>query len=208
MPYHDCLTENRWAEAHPTSLANSDSQGRGYEDMEFWSRRRGVDRRFSRTSDSRYSQRQLGRLLRHGCAEERKGPRRQVRGPGVQQITRRWSQSDDIDIVTIATPSGLHMEPTVAAAKAGKHVICEKPLEITLAADRRDDRGPQEGRHAAGRHLPVPIQRHDGAAARGDQVRAVRHDHVRRASMSPGGGPTHTTRTPGTAPGSSTAAGP
>jgi predicted dehydrogenase len=38
----------------------------------------------------------------------------------------------DIDIVTIATPSGLHKEPTVAAAKAGKHVICEKPLEVTL----------------------------------------------------------------------------
>jgi len=41
-------------------------------------------------------------------------------------------QSDDIDIVTIATPSGVHMEPTIAAARAGKHVICEKPLEITL----------------------------------------------------------------------------
>ncbi|HQI28825.1 MAG TPA: Gfo/Idh/MocA family oxidoreductase, partial [Sedimentisphaerales bacterium] len=40
--------------------------------------------------------------------------------------------NDDIDIVTIATPSGLHMQPTVAAAKAGKHVICEKPIEITL----------------------------------------------------------------------------
>jgi UDP-N-acetyl-2-amino-2-deoxyglucuronate dehydrogenase len=41
-------------------------------------------------------------------------------------------RSDDVDIVTIATPSGLHMEPTVAAAEAGKHVLCEKPLEITL----------------------------------------------------------------------------
>ncbi len=41
-------------------------------------------------------------------------------------------KSDQIDIVTIATPSGFHMEPTVAAAKAGKHVICEKPLDITL----------------------------------------------------------------------------
>jgi len=41
-------------------------------------------------------------------------------------------KSDQINIVTIATPSGFHMEPTVAAAKAGKHVICEKPLEITL----------------------------------------------------------------------------
>ena len=40
--------------------------------------------------------------------------------------------SDDIDVVTIATPSGFHAEPTIAAAKAGKHVLCEKPLEITL----------------------------------------------------------------------------
>jgi predicted dehydrogenase len=41
-------------------------------------------------------------------------------------------QSKDVDIVTIATPSGLHMEPTIAAARVGKHVLCEKPLEITL----------------------------------------------------------------------------
>jgi len=35
-----------------------------------------------------------------------------------------------IDIVTIATPSGAHLEPCLAAAKAGKHIVCEKPLEI------------------------------------------------------------------------------
>jgi UDP-N-acetyl-2-amino-2-deoxyglucuronate dehydrogenase len=40
--------------------------------------------------------------------------------------------SDDIDIVTIATPSGAHMEPTIEAARNGKHVICEKPLDISL----------------------------------------------------------------------------
>ena len=38
----------------------------------------------------------------------------------------------NIDIVTIGTPSGAHLEPAVAAAEAGKHVIVEKPLEITL----------------------------------------------------------------------------
>jgi len=38
----------------------------------------------------------------------------------------------NIQIVTIGTPSGAHMEPAVAAANAGKHVIVEKPLEITL----------------------------------------------------------------------------
>jgi len=41
-----------------------------------------------------------------------------------------------VDVVTICTPSGVHMEPAVAAANAGKHVIVEKPLEITL--DRCD----------------------------------------------------------------------
>lgn len=40
--------------------------------------------------------------------------------------------SDEIDVVTIATPSGAHMEPTIAAAKFGKHVLCEKPIEINL----------------------------------------------------------------------------
>ncbi len=37
-----------------------------------------------------------------------------------------------VDAVTICTPSGAHLQPAIAAAKAGKHVIVEKPLEITL----------------------------------------------------------------------------
>ncbi len=38
----------------------------------------------------------------------------------------------EIQIITICTPSGAHLDPAVAAAKAGKHVVVEKPLEITL----------------------------------------------------------------------------
>ena len=38
---------------------------------------------------------------------------------------------ETIDIVTIATPSGAHLEPVLAAAKAKKHIICEKPMEVT-----------------------------------------------------------------------------
>lgn len=46
-------------------------------------------------------------------------------------------QRTDIDVVCICTESGRHLEPTLAAARAGKHVLCEKPLEVTLArADR------------------------------------------------------------------------
>ncbi|MEZ6134344.1 MAG: Gfo/Idh/MocA family oxidoreductase [Pirellulaceae bacterium] len=40
---------------------------------------------------------------------------------------------DDLDVVTICSPSGAHMEPCLAAAQAGKHVIVEKPLDVTLA---------------------------------------------------------------------------
>jgi UDP-N-acetyl-2-amino-2-deoxyglucuronate dehydrogenase len=36
------------------------------------------------------------------------------------------------DVVTIATPSGLHPEQGVAAANAGKHVVMEKPMAISL----------------------------------------------------------------------------
>jgi UDP-N-acetyl-2-amino-2-deoxyglucuronate dehydrogenase len=34
--------------------------------------------------------------------------------------------------VTIATPSGCHLEGAERAARAGKHVLCEKPLEVNL----------------------------------------------------------------------------
>jgi UDP-N-acetyl-2-amino-2-deoxyglucuronate dehydrogenase len=37
------------------------------------------------------------------------------------------------EIVTIATPSGLHTAHGILAARAGKHVVCEKPMAITLA---------------------------------------------------------------------------
>jgi predicted dehydrogenase len=43
----------------------------------------------------------------------------------------RFLADAPIDAVTIATPTGLHGEVAIAAAHAGKHVLCEKPLETT-----------------------------------------------------------------------------
>jgi predicted dehydrogenase len=38
----------------------------------------------------------------------------------------------NLDIVCICTPSGMHLEPGIRAAQAGKHLMVEKPIEITL----------------------------------------------------------------------------
>ncbi|MEO7414948.1 MAG: Gfo/Idh/MocA family oxidoreductase [Opitutaceae bacterium] len=43
----------------------------------------------------------------------------------------------DIHVVCITTPSGAHLEPALAAIAAGKHVVIEKPLEITT--ERADE---------------------------------------------------------------------
>jgi myo-inositol 2-dehydrogenase/D-chiro-inositol 1-dehydrogenase len=46
---------------------------------------------------------------------------------------RALIEQADVDVICIGVPNDLHCEITVAAASAGKHVICEKPLARTLA---------------------------------------------------------------------------
>ncbi|MGA2662825.1 MAG: Gfo/Idh/MocA family oxidoreductase, partial [Verrucomicrobiota bacterium] len=45
---------------------------------------------------------------------------------------RQMLAERDIEMVTIAAPNALHAQMTVDAANAGKHVVCEKPLCMTL----------------------------------------------------------------------------
>lgn len=40
--------------------------------------------------------------------------------------------SDSVDAIAVCTPSGAHLEPALAAIRSGKHVVVEKPLEVTL----------------------------------------------------------------------------
>lgn len=61
----------------------------------------------------------------------------------------------DVDVVCICTPSGMHAGQTVAAARAGKHVICEKPLALSL----RDADAMIEACDRAGVRLGVVLQR-------------------------------------------------
>ncbi len=46
-------------------------------------------------------------------------------------------QRDDIDVVCVCTPNGLHAEMSIAAANAGKHILCEKPMAISVEEGTR-----------------------------------------------------------------------
>jgi UDP-N-acetyl-2-amino-2-deoxyglucuronate dehydrogenase len=50
----------------------------------------------------------------------------------VYETIQELVQHPGLDVVVICTPSGNHLEPALIAAGAGKHVVVEKPLEITL----------------------------------------------------------------------------
>ncbi len=51
--------------------------------------------------------------------------------PDLGEVERLVRQ-DNVDLIYIATPPFLHYEQAMAALKAGKHVICEKPLAMNL----------------------------------------------------------------------------
>jgi predicted dehydrogenase len=69
-------------------------------------------------------------------AEERAKDFAEKHGIKAYANLEEFLSDPNIDVVTIGTPSGSHLEPSIAAAKFGKNVICEKPLEVTL--DRID----------------------------------------------------------------------
>ncbi|KQS32760.1 Gfo/Idh/MocA family protein [Dyadobacter sp. Leaf189] len=63
--------------------------------------------------------------------------------PSVTEFAEKWGweetetdwkkliERDDIDIIDIALPQNLHYEIALAAARAGKHIFCEKPLSMS-----------------------------------------------------------------------------
>lgn len=82
-------------------------------------------------------------------------------GEPVDDLSRLLSRTD-IDAVCITVPSGAHGEVAIEALKAGKHVLCEKPLEITT---ERIDLMTEAARES-GRILAAVFQNRLGAGAR------------------------------------------
>jgi predicted dehydrogenase len=82
---------------------------------------------------------------------------------GIDRVVSDWRQlveDPDVDVVDICTPPGTHAEIAIAAAQAGKSVLCEKPLATTYAEARAalDAVTRAEVHHAVGfnyRRLPA-----------------------------------------------------
>jgi predicted dehydrogenase len=69
---------------------------------------------------------------------------------------------DDIQVICVTTPSGAHLEPALTAMRAGRHVVVEKPIEVTL--ERMDTL--LAASQAAGVHLLPIFQARYGEGAR------------------------------------------
>lgn len=73
------------------------------------------------------------------CGRDGTGVERARAQFGWQSAETDWRQlvaRDDIDLIDINAPSDAHREIALAAAAAGKHIFCEKPLALTVADAR------------------------------------------------------------------------
>ena len=74
------------------------------------------------------------------CGRDEAGVRKAAETFGWQGHETDWRRlvaRDDIDIIDIGAPGNMHAEIAIAAARAGKHVFCEKPLGNTSEEARR-----------------------------------------------------------------------
>lgn len=75
-------------------------------------------------------------VLKIACGQDREALRQFADTWGWEEIETDWRKviaRPDIDIVDISLPQYLHREVAVAAAQAGKHIFCEKPIAMNLA---------------------------------------------------------------------------
>lgn len=83
----------------------------------------------------RFFQGKLEPRMKVICGRDRTATEAAAKQLGWDQVETDWRkviERKDIDVVDICTPIDLHHPIAVAAAKAGKHVICEKPLTTSL----------------------------------------------------------------------------
>ncbi len=61
----------------------------------------------------------------------------QFKVPNLFTDYKKMLEMDEIQAVSVCTPNFLHMQPTLDALKAGKHVLCEKPMAMSASEARK-----------------------------------------------------------------------
>ncbi len=75
-------------------------------------------------------------VLKAICARDAGKAKDFAKNWGYESVETDWRKliaRDDIDVIDIAAPNNVHKEIAIAAAKAGKAILCEKPLAINAA---------------------------------------------------------------------------
>ena len=75
-------------------------------------------------------------VLKVACGRNKEGVQEFADRWGWEEVETDWKKvvdRDDIDIIDISAPPALHHEIALAAAKAGKHIFCEKPISLNAA---------------------------------------------------------------------------
>lgn len=70
-------------------------------------------------------------ILKVACGRDESALDAFAQNWGWQETSTDWQEAiarDDIDVIDIALPTHLHAEVAIAAAQAGKHIFCEKPV--------------------------------------------------------------------------------
>jgi predicted dehydrogenase len=82
--------------------------------------------------------------------------------PNVFTDYRQLLGMPEVDAVSIATPNAFHMQPTIDALRAGKHVLCEKPMAMNGAECREMIAAEKE----SGKILQIALQWRFGGAVK------------------------------------------
>ncbi|GAA5508505.1 Gfo/Idh/MocA family oxidoreductase [Novipirellula caenicola] len=75
-------------------------------------------------------------VLKAVCARNKEKAQAFADNWGYESVETDWREMlkrDDIDAIDVCTPNNLHKEISIAAAEAGKMVLCEKPLALNQA---------------------------------------------------------------------------
>ena len=81
-------------------------------------------------------------VLKAVCARDPKNAKAFAKKWGYESVETDWRElikRKDIDVIDIASPNNTHGQIAIAAAKAGKMILCEKPLSMDGKQGERED---------------------------------------------------------------------